>query len=602
MIKGLISPGGSAVRGRCEMKKQACLIFIMLCGTALMAQKTSPAATKVPDLSQLQRMAARFAPTEIKVDTTMLAPGDQKALVNLIEASRLLNTIFMEQIWSGDLALYHKLQQDRTPLGRERLHYFWLNKSPWSALDGNTAFLPDVPAHKLPGANFYPEDMTKEEFESWVKTLPKEQQDEATGFFTVIRRDAQRKLQIVRYSQAYRPELEQAARLLHEAAAATPNATLKKFLNSRADAFLSYNYRTSDEDWMDLDAPLDITIGPYETYNDEIFGYKAAFESYVNLRDENETAKLGFFSQHLQELENNLPEDPQYRVAKLGASAPIRVVNEIFASGDGDHGVKTAAYNLPNDDVVVQEKGSKRVMLKNVQEAKFRSTLVPISKVVLAPDERTQLNFDAFFTHILAHELMHGLGPHQIKVAGRETNPRLELKDVYSAIEEAKADVTAMWALDFMMQHPELSQNPALKAFNEKQLYITYLASAFRTLRFGITEAHGKGMAVQMNYIMDKGGFVARPDGTFAVDFTKIKQAFRDLDHDLLTLEATGDYAGAKKMLSELGVIRPVVQKAIDRLSGVPVDIDAHFVTADKLAPAGNRSAADARKSKNPGH
>jgi hypothetical protein len=595
MMKGLMLHGASAVRGRCEMKKLVCAILILLsCKTVLVAQESST-AVRTPDLAQLRKMAARFAPTDIVVDTSALSAGDQSALVRLIEASRLINTIFMQQMWSGDLRLYHKLQQEHTPLQRERLHYFWINKSPWSALDGNVAFLPDVSAHKPPGANFYPEDMTKEEFESWVKALSKDQQEEATGFFTIIRRDAQHKLEMVPYSQAYRPELEQAARLLHEAAAATPNATLKKFLNSRADAFLSNNYRPSDEDWMDLDAPLDVTIGPYETYNDELFGYKAAFESYVNLQDEKETAKLGFFSKHLQELEDHLPEAPQYRSPKLGTMAPIRVVNEIFASGDGDHGVKTAAYNLPNDEVVVQEKGSKRVMLKNVQEAKFHSTLVPISKVVLAPGERTQVNFDAFFTHILAHELMHGLGPHQIKVAGRETTARAELKEVYSAIEEAKADVTAMWALDYMMQHPQLSQNPSLKAFNEKQLYITYLASAFRTLRFGITEAHGKGMAVQMNYIMDKGGFVARSDGTFAVDFSKVKQAFRDLDHDLLTLEATGDYAGAKKMLDEMGVVRPVVQKALDRLNGVPVDIDAHFVTADKLAPE-KPLAADTRR------
>ena len=200
---------------------------------------------------------------------------------------------------------------------------------------------------------------------------------------------------------------------------------------------------------MDLDAPLDITIGPYETYNDEIFGYKAAFEAYINVRDDAETAKLRFFADHLQEVENNLPIDPQYRNPKLGASSPIRVVNEVFDAGDGAHGVQTAAYNLPNDERVVTQKGSKRVMLKNVQEAKFHSTLEPIAKRVLSPASQKDLSFDSFFTHILAHELSHGIGPHQITVAGRATTPRQELKELYSAIEEAKADVTGL----FMLQH-----------------------------------------------------------------------------------------------------------------------------------------------------
>ena len=204
---------------------------------------------------------------------------------------------------------------------------------------------------------------------------------------------------------------------------------------------------------MDLDAPLDITIGPYETYNDELFGYKAAFEAYVNLRDDEETAKLSAFTAHLQEIENNLPIDPQYRNPKLGAAAPIRVVDEILSAGDGAHGVQTAAYNLPNDDRVVQQKGSKRVMLKNVQEAKFRSVLLPIARRTLSKSAMVDVSFEPFFTHILAHELMHGLGPHQIKVQGRDTTPREELKELYSAIEEAKADVTGLFALQYMMDH-----------------------------------------------------------------------------------------------------------------------------------------------------
>lgn len=530
-------------------------------------------AAEIPDLEQLNKMIARFAPTEMRVDTSKLSPGDKQALVKLVAAARVIDDIFMRQLWSKNVETYNKLKQDTSALGQARVHYYWINKGPWSDLDGHTAFVPGVPERKPPGANFYPEDMTRGEFEKWLGTLPKEDRESATGFFTVIRRNAKHELTIVPYNVEYREDLVRAARLLEAAAALTSNRTLKDFLIKRAAGFLSNDYYDSDLAWMDLDAPLDITIGPYETYNDEIFGYKAGYEAYVNLRDEAETAKLGFFAGHLQEIENNLPIDAKYRNPKLGAQAPIRVVNEVFSAGDGNHGVQTAAYNLPNDERVVTQKGSKRVMLKNVQEAKFRSTLVPISKRVLATAAQKELSFDAFFTHILAHELSHGIGPHQITVKGRATSPRQEMKELYSAIEEAKADVTGLFMLQHMLDHKMLPD----ATFNETQLYTTYLASAFRSLRFGVKEAHGKGMALQMNYLMDKGAFTAASGGTFAVDYGKIKAAVRDLDHDLLTLEATGDYAGAKRMLDELGVIRPVLKAAFDKLTGIPVDIEPIF-------------------------
>ncbi len=558
------------------------------------AQKAKPAAAAFPNEAGLNKMAARFAPTEMKVDVSGLSAGDKQALARLIQASQLLNQLFMRQIWSGNVAFYDKMLSDKTPLGKARLHYFWINKSPWSEIDGHKAFMPGVPEHKPAGANFYPEDMTKEEFESWVKTLSPEQKEQAEGFFTVVRRGADKKLQLVPYSKEYGSEIVLAAKLLKDAAALTDNASLKKFLTTRADAFRSNNYFDSDMAWMDLDAPLDITFGPYETYNDEIFGYKAAFEAYINVRDDKESGRLAFLGQHLQEIEDNLPEDPQYRVAKLGASAPIRVVNEVFAAGDGAHGVQTAAYNLPNDDKVVQQKGAKRVMLKNVQEAKFKSTLVPISKVVLKPAAQKDLSFDLFFIHIVAHELTHGLGPHQIKVGGRDTNPRMELKELYSAIEEAKADVTGLFALQYLMSQADkgaLQMPIAHGPDAERQLYTTYLASSFRTLRFGLQDAHAKGMAIQFNYFLDKEAFVANADGTFSVDLAKIKEAVRSLDHEFLTLEATGDYAGTKKMMADLMNVRPVVKKALERLKSVPTDIEPIFVTANEITAEQPRTA-----------
>ncbi len=538
---------------------------------------TLTAAT--PDLAELNRMIARFAPAELKVDTSKLSPGDQQALKKLIEAAKVIDEIFVKQRWDWNWILMRQLEGDakpwKAPLNTARFHYFMLNKGPWSELDSQTTFFPPefrvrvgeflmpVPARNPPGSAFYPEDMSKEEFEKWVSGLPGAEKEKALGFFTVIERDIRSKtdrpLKIVPYSSAYASDLERAAKLLEEAAALTPNASLKTFLNLRAKAFLSDDYYASDVAWMKLDAPIDVTIGPYETYNDELFGYKAAFEAYITLRDDAETAKMKNFADHIQEIENNLPLDAKYKNPKLGALAPIRVVNEVLATGDGAHGVRTAAFNLPNDERIVKAMGSKRVMLKNVQEAKFSKILEPIAGRMLSPADRKNLSFDAFFTHILAHEMTHGIGP--------QNNVRQSLKELHSAIEEAKADVTGLFMLQYLFDHKIL---PAA----ERPLYTTFLASSFRTLRFGVHEAHGKGMALQFNYLIDKGAFIAKPDGTFAVDFAKIQPAVRDLVHDLLEIEAAGDYARAKKVLDELGVIRPALQKAIDQLKDIPTDIE----------------------------
>jgi hypothetical protein len=545
---------------------------------------TLPARTATfPDTDQLRRMAARFAPTPLSADTSRLTSGDRKALAKLIEAARTFDPLFMNQLWSGNERLFHELSADHTPLGRARLHLFWISKGPWSDLDNHRAFLPGVPERKPLGANFYPLDMTKAEFEQWVSKLPEPEAAAAKGFFTVIRRDPDtHRLRVVPYHEEYASFLKSAATLLHEAAKDTDNGSLKRFLDLRARAFLDDDYFASDVAWMDLDAPIDITIGPYETYNDELFGYKAAFEAYVCLKDDESTDKVKSFSSHLQEVEDNLPIDAQYRNPKLGALMPIHVVNEVFGAGDGNHGVQTAAFNLPNDEKVIQQKGSKKIMLKNVQHAKFDATLVPISGVVLTPEERSYVNFDSFFTHILAHEISHGIGPHELKLEGRATSVRLELKELYSTIEEAKADITGLFMLQYFFDRGILPGGTR----NEQQLYTTYLASSFRTLRFGITEAHARGMALQFNYLCDRGAFTTDANGRFAVDYSKVKQAVRDLTHELLTIEARGDYGAAQAMLDKLGVIRPSVQKAFDRMSHIPVDIELKFVTATRLAPA----------------
>jgi hypothetical protein len=543
-------------------------------------------STKMPTLAELQKMTARFAPAEIGADISALPGNERDALARLVDAARIMDALFLRQVWAGnDTMLQELAQQAARPVGPRasrtaaaRLHYFLINKGPWDRLDHNRPFVPGAPP-KPESANFYPAGAAKADVQKWIEGLSGAQKEAATGFFTTIRRSAAdaKGFVAVPYSIEYQGELARAADLLREAARLTADATLKAFLAARADAFISNDYYASDVAWMELDAAIEPTIGPYEVYEDEWFNYKAAFEAFITLRDGAESKKLQAFSAHLQDLENNLPIDPKHRNPKLGALSPIKVVNVVYAAGDGNRGVQTAAFNLPNDERVVREKGAKRVMLKNVQDAKFKMVLVPISKVALPPADQAKISFDAFFTHILMHELMHGLGPHSISVGGRATTVRQELKETSSAIEEAKADISGLWALRWLADRKQI--DPAIA----RTMYTTFLASAFRSIRFGVNEAHGRGIAVQLNYLLDAGAFKVRQDGTFTVDNAKIGDAVTALTKEIMTLQAEGSYAKAKEMIDRLGVVRPDVQKVLDRLSGVPVDIEPRFTTAAQL-------------------
>jgi len=566
----------SALMTQTPFSSWCTVAFALAVASVLGAQSTTPAA---PEQAALEAMTARFAPTEITADVSGLPAGERKTLGKLVQASRIIDALFLRQVWAGNEALLMRLLTDATPLGRARLHAFLINKGPWSRLDHEAPFIPGVPV-KPGGANFYPSGATKVEVEAWIAGLPADERQRATGFFTTVRRTPPGSPQpfiVVPYSLEYQGELARAADLLREAAAQTAQPTLKRFLETRAAAFLSNDYYESDVAWMELDASIEPTIGPYEVYADQWFNYKAAFESFITVRDEAESEKLARFSSELQEIENHLPIDPALRNPSLGALAPIRVVNEIFAAGDANRGVQTAAFNLPNDERVVKAKGTKRVMLKNVQEAKFRIVLLPISTVALAPADRAHVVFDAFFTHILMHELMHGLGPKNIHVAGRETTVRQELKETYSAIEEAKADVSGLWALQYLVDKDSLPNTM------QDTMYTTFLASAFRSIRFGVNEAHGRGMAIQLNALLDAGAFRVAADGTFSVDPGRIRQAVTSLTRDLMTLQAVGDYAQAQRLIERLGVLRPEVKRVLDRLVAVPVDIEPRFPTAEQL-------------------
>src|SRR3954447_10859166 len=458
------------------MRKPFFLIFAFASAAAIAAPEPKSAdaqATAAEGTARLKQMTARFAPTNLTADVSRLSPAERQVLARLIQSSKIIDGIFLRQVWSGNVPLLLDLARDQTAEGDARIHYFRLNKGPWSRLDDDKPFVQGAPPKPQNGA-FYPDDATKDEIQKWIGSLPEDQQSQAKGFFSVIRHEADgRGFRVVPYNVEYQGELLTAARLLREAADLTTEPTLKKFLGTRAEAFLTNDYYASDLAWMELASAIEPTIGPYEVYEDGWFNYKAAFEAFITVQDEAQSAKLQKFSGELQDIENHLPIDPKYRNPKLGALAPIVVVNEIFCSGDADHGVQTAAFNLPNDERVLREKGSKRVMLKNVQEAKFAKTLGPISKVVLTPGDQKDLSFDAFFTHILVHELMHGLGPHNLTINGRETTVRQEMKEAGSALEEAKADIASLFALQHMIDKGVLPKTL------ERPLYTTFLASAF---------------------------------------------------------------------------------------------------------------------------
>jgi hypothetical protein len=522
----------------------------------------------------LTTMMARFAPAALAADVTGMPESERNALRHLIEAARVIDAIYLRQVWAGNPSLLMALQADHSAAGLARQRYFMLNKGPWSRLDGDAPFIDGV-GDKPGGANFYAA-ATKVEIEQWLASLSPSARATAQGFFTTIRRGTDGRFVAVPYALEYQGELELVARHLRAAAAATTQPTLKHYLERRADALLSNDYYASDVAWMELDASIEPTIGPYEVYEDSWFAAKAAFEAFITVRDDAETAKLAKFGSELQGLEDRLPIDPAWRTKTLGALSPIRVVNVVFSAGDANRGVQTAAFNLPNDERVVAEKGAKRTMLKNTQEAKFKLVLTPIAKVALPQADQGKVQFDAFFTHILMHELMHGLGPNSIRVNGRTTTVRAELKDTYSTLEEAKADISGLWALQTLIDDGVIDKGLA------DTMYTTFLASTFRSIRFGTSSAHGRGIAIQLNSLLDAGAVMVNDDGTFRIEPSKIREAVAALTTEIMTVQATGDYAKAQALL-ERATVRPQVQAVLDRLANVPVDIAPQFVTAEEL-------------------
>jgi Peptidase family M49 len=531
-------------------------------------QAAEPAANKpgeelriVPDI---EKRIAQFAPTPMKPDTSALSEEDRQVLGKLVEAAKYMNEIFLRQAWTGNPEMRQSLSQLQGKDAEAARQYFDINFGPWDRLDERKPFLGDKP-HPT-GAGYYPEDMTKEAFEAWTAKHPGDK-ERFTSTFTVIRKGPDGGLVAVPYSKEYAEWLQPAAKLLREAAALTGNASLKKFLQLRADAFESDDYYASDLAWMDLDAPVEVTIGPYETYEDEIFGYKAAFEAFVTVDVPKESAALARYKERLPWLERNLPIPDEHKNLNRGTESPIRVVDTVYTAGDTRAGVQTVAFNLPNDERVREAKGSKKVLLRNVMRAKYDRILLPIAERVLDPAQVKDVAFEAFFNEVLHHELSHGLGPGTITVNGRKTEVRLELKDLFSTLEEAKADVMGVYNILALIERGEMP------AELRRTLEPTYVAGLFRSARFGVDEAHGQGVVAQFNYLLNKGALQIDANGRVRAVSEKFPAGIRDLLHDMLMLQAAGDYEGTKKFLDTWGKATPEIRNAIARLGDVPVDI-----------------------------
>lgn len=523
----------------------------------------------------VQERLAQFAPTPLEADLSALSSEDRKVLDLLVEASRLMDEIFLRQVWVDNPEMRERLEAAAGAEGagedlRAALEYYRLNFGPWDRLADFEPFIGDMPHPD--GAGYYPVDMTKRELEEYVAEHP-EEKEALTSLFTVVRRGEDGGLEAVPYSEAYREWLEPAADLLRRAADATSNASLERFLRLRADAFLSDDYYESDKAWMDLDAPVEVTIGPYETYEDNLFGYKAAFESFVTVALPEESAALQRYKERLPWLERNLPIPDEHKNLNRGTESPIRVVDEVFTGGDTKAGVQTIAFNLPNDERVREEKGSKKVLLRNIMRAKYDRILVPIAERVLAPTDAGRVSFDAYLDEVLHHELSHGLGPGKITVDGRETEVRLELEEHYSTLEEAKADVMGVYNILALLDEG------VMPAELRETLEPTYVAGLFRSARFGVHEAHGQGVVAQFNYLLEKGALEVDAEGRFRTVTEEFPGAIRELLHDILMLQAEGDYEGTAQFLATYGQPTEELTNALESLEDLPVDVRPEYAS-----------------------
>ena len=546
------------------MRKSALAVLFLATAACNQAPSAGNDVTAAADAEgyDLAAQKAKLAVIEMKPDTSFLTDEERRVVNLLIQASEQMSLIYRAQRdanWKQTRAAIEKAG------GGLRLEMYDRYYGPWDDLAENRPFFGDT---KMPeGAGFYPADLTREEFDAYLAKNPAEKAA-LTSPYTVVVRDGA-KLKAIPYSVAYRTELTEAARLLNEAAAITTNASLKKFLTLRAKAFLTDDYFESELAWMDLkDTPIEVAIGPYEVYTDRLHGQKTAFESFVTLKDPEESAALDKYKRYLRDMEANLPVEDKYKNFQRGFESPIAVAEQIRGGGDNVPGVQTIAFNLPNDERVREAKGAKKVILSNVLGAKYDRILAPMAPLVLVPDQAKLVAKKYMQLETLFHELSHSLGPGTITVNGKTTTVSEALKDQASALEEAKADVMGAWNILFMMRKGELP------AAEKSQLFATYLAGTFRAMRFGIEEAHGQGAAMQYGYMKAKGAFAWDEQAQrYRIDDAKFETALRDLLREMIVLQHNGDYEGVKAFMAKWAVLDDHAKGVIASMRAIPVDI-----------------------------
>ena len=532
----------------------------------LLATISAPAFAAAPEAAyDLAESRAKIAKIEMRPDTSYLSAEEKQVVTLLIQAAEKMSDIYLRQNYAANPQVRRAIMASRRADQPLLLDMFDLYFGPWDELaDGRPFWGTKL---KPAGAGFYPEDLTKAEFDAYLAAHPAEKAA-LTSPYTVVRREGA-KLVAVPYSKAYAEFLEPAAKLLEQAAAITTNPSLKRFLTLRAKAFRTDDYYESELAWMDLkDTPIEIAIGPYETYTDELYGAKTAFEAFVTLRNPQASAALDKYKRYLKDMEANLPVAESYKNFQRGFESPIAVVDQVHGGGDNVPGVQTVAFNLPNDERVREAKGAKKVILANVLGAKFERILQPMGALVLVPDQAKLVSKKYMENETLFHELSHSLGPGTIVKDGRKTTVNDELKEQANGLEEAKADVMGVWNILFMMKKGEIP------AAERPQLFATYLAGTFRAMRFGIGEAHGKGAAAQYRFLREQGAFEWDASAKrFRVNEDKMEAGVAALVAAIVKLQGDGDYEGVKAFYARYAVVDPEAQMVIDSMAHIPVDI-----------------------------
>lgn len=535
------------------MKKNGvAIIIIMLMMSCNNAPKKQNNMQVNPEIKQ---KAEEYASFKLTTNLNVLTEKEKQMLPLLFEAAKIMDDIYWTEAFGDKNELFTESMDSYT---RKFLN---INYGPWERLKNNKPFLSGY-GSKPAGANFYPKDMTKQEFEAWYD-------DSKTSLYTLIRRGEDGKLKSIPYHVAYEEQIKKAAALLNNAAALAEDAGLKNYLEKRAEALLTDEYYDSDVAWMDMkNNTIDFIIGPIENYEDQLFGYKAAHESFILIKDKEWSKKLEHFGVLLPGLQKDLPCEPKYKAETPGMDSDLNVYDAIYYAGDCNAGSKTIAINLPNDEKVRENKGSRKLQLKNSMQAKFDKILVPIADLLIAEDQRQHVKFDAFFENTTFHEVAHGLGLG--KTVNKKLTVREALKDTYSSMEEGKADILGLWCVYKLNEMGELGEKDMMDNF------VTFMAGIFRSVRFGAASAHGKANMMRFYYFQEAGAFERdATTGTYRVNFEKMKDAMLSLSELILKIQGDGDYDAAVKLIKGKGFIREQLQKDLDRIgkAGIPRDI-----------------------------